>query len=78
MRKRNTKGDCKVQTLATPPSAPSAEVIIDSERAFQTVCTEKKKKHGGVMLLIYRDISHMPITELENNSESVWVKNIRK
>ena len=29
---------------------------------------------GGVMLLIYKDISHMPITELENNSESIWVK----
>ena len=27
-----------------------------------------------VMLLIHKDISHMPITELENNSESVWVK----
>ena len=26
------------------------------------------------MLLIHKDISHMPITELENNSESVWVK----
>ena len=29
---------------------------------------------GGVMLLIHKDISHMPITELENDSESVWVK----
>ena len=29
---------------------------------------------GGVMLLIQKDILHMPITELENNSESVWVK----
>ena len=29
---------------------------------------------GGVMLLVHKDISHMPITELENNSESVWVK----
>ena len=28
----------------------------------------------GVMLLIHKDISHMPITELENDSESVWVK----
>ena len=27
-----------------------------------------------MMLLIHRDISHMPIMELENNSESVWVK----
>ena len=31
-------------------------------------------KGGGVMLLIHKDISHMPITELENDSESVWVK----
>ena len=29
---------------------------------------------GGVMLLIHKDISHMPITELENDSVSVWVK----
>ena len=29
---------------------------------------------GGVMLLVHKDISHMPITELENNSESIWVK----
>ena len=26
------------------------------------------------MLLIHKDISHMPITEFENDSESVWVK----
>ena len=26
------------------------------------------------MLLVHKDISHMPITELENNSESVWNK----
>ena len=26
------------------------------------------------MILIHKDISHMPITELENDSESVWVK----
>ena len=26
------------------------------------------------MLLVHKDISHMHITELENNSESVWVK----
>ena len=29
---------------------------------------------GGVMLLIHKDVSHMPITGLENDSESVWVK----
>ena len=26
------------------------------------------------MLLIHKDILHMPITELENDSGSVWVK----
>ena len=26
------------------------------------------------MLLIHKDISHMPITELENDSKLVWVK----
>ena len=29
---------------------------------------------GGVMLLVHKDISHMPIKELENDSESIWVK----
>ena len=29
---------------------------------------------GGVMLLLHKDISHMPITDLENNSESILVK----
>ena len=29
---------------------------------------------GGVMLLVHKDISHMPITELKNDSESIWVK----
>ena len=27
-----------------------------------------------MMLLIHKDSSHMPITELENNSEPEWVK----
>ena len=35
---------------------------------------DRTSKGGGVMLLIHKDISHMPITELENDSESVWVK----
>ena len=41
-------------------------------------CIQERQKHSmrwcNVTLLIYKDISHMPITELENNSESVWVK----
>ena len=26
------------------------------------------------MMLVHKDISYMPITELENDSESIWVK----
>ena len=29
---------------------------------------------GGVMLLVHNDISHLPTSELEKNSESLWVK----
>ena len=29
---------------------------------------------GGVMLLVHKDIPHMPLTELDNDSESVWFK----
>ena len=40
-----------------------------------SVYRKNRNTHGGgVMLLIHRDISHMPIMELDNNSESVWVK----
>ena len=40
-------------------------------------CVYRKDKNlyrGDVMLLVHKDIQHMPIIELKNNSESVWVK----
>ena len=40
-----------------------------------SVLRKDRNIHGGmVMLLVHKDISHMPITELENGSESIWVK----
>ena len=59
------------------------ETKIDStitSELFPETCmysVYRKDRHthgGGVMLLIHRDISHMPTVELENSSESVWVK----
>ena len=53
---------------------------ISTSELFPETCPynvyrkDRNSKGGGVMLLIHRDISHMPITELENDSESVWVK----
>ena len=35
---------------------------------------DRNIRGNGVMLLVHKDISHMPITELENDSESIWVK----
>ena len=36
--------------------------------------TEISMVSGFMVLLVHKDISHMPITELENDSESIWVK----
>ena len=53
---------------------------ISTSELFPETCPynvyrkDRKSKGGDVMLLIHKDISHMPITELKNDSESVWVK----
>ena len=53
---------------------------ISTSELFPETCPynvyrkDRNSKGGGVMLLIHKDISHMPITELENDSDSVWVK----
>ena len=53
---------------------------ISTSELFPETCPynvyrkDRNSKGGGVILLIHKDISHMPITELENDSESVWVK----
>ena len=40
-----------------------------------SVCRKDRNIHGsGAMLLVHKDISYMPITELENDPESNWVK----
>ena len=40
-----------------------------------SVYRKDRNTHGGGMMLpIHRIISHMPIMELDNKSESVWVK----
>ena len=58
------------------------ETTIDSSIAtsehFPEACPysvyrKDRNIHGsGVMLLVHKDISHMPVTELENDSESIF------
>ena len=60
------------------------KIKIDSSIAISELFPEtcpysvyRKDRHihgGGIMLLVHKDISHMSITELENDSESIWVK----
>ena len=67
-----------------PPIVAIQETKIDSSistsELFPETCPynvyrkDRNSKGGGVVLLIHKDISHMPIIELENDSESVWVK----
>ena len=53
---------------------------ISTSELFQETCPynvnrkDRTLDGGGVMLLIHKDIPHMPIAELENSSESVWLK----
>ena len=35
---------------------------------------DRNLHHWGVMLLIHKGIPHMPLSELENDSKSVWAK----
>ena len=56
------------------------EKASDQFMTFHKICMysvyrkDRNTHGGGVMLFSHRDISHMSIMEMENNSESVWVK----
>ena len=62
-----------IQETKIDSSIATSELFPES--CPYNVYRKDRNLHGGsVMLLVHKDISHMPITELENNSESVWVK----
>ena len=52
----------------------SASELFPESCPYRVYRKDKTIDGGGVMLLIHKDISHMPISEVENNSESIWVK----
>ena len=65
---QETKNDSSISTSELfPETCPY--IVYRKDRNCKGCC---------LMLLIHKDISHMPITELENGSESVWVKSVRK
>ena len=60
--------------VAKLDSSISASELLPESYQYSVYRKDRTLDGGGVMLLIHKDISDMPITELESNSESVWVK----
>ena len=61
-----------IQETKTDSSISTSELFPES-CPYNVYRKDRTLDGGGVMLLIHKDSSHMPITELENDSESVWV-----
>ena len=55
-------------------SAISTSELFPETCPYSVYRKDRNIHGGGVMLLVHEDISHMPITELENDSGSIWVK----
>ena len=62
-----------IHETKTDSSIPTSELFPES-CPYNVYRKDRTLDGGGVMLLIHKDMLHMPITELENDSESVWVK----
>ena len=63
-----------IQETKIDSSISTSELFPESCPSYNVYRKDKTLDGGGVMLLIHKDIAHMPITEQENDSESVWVK----
>ena len=62
-----------VQETKIDSSVATSELFL--ETCPYSVYRKDRSIHGcRVMLLIHKDVSHMPITELENDLEPFWVK----
>ena len=59
-----------VQETKTDSSITTSELFPEISE-YSVYRKDRNVQGGGVMLLIHRDISHMQIIELENDSESV-------
>ena len=48
--------------------------LCSSKCQYNVFRKDRNHHGGGVMLLIHKDVPHMPFSELENDSELVWAK----
>ena len=63
-----------IRKLGNRRSSEETSELFPETCPYSVYRKDRNIHGGGVMLLVHKDISHMPITELENDSESVWVK----
>ena len=53
-------------------SSVAASELFPETCQYNVLRKDRNFYCGGVMLLTHKDIPHMPLSELENDSESVW------
>ena len=63
-----------LETKTKNDSSVSTSELLPETCPYSVYRKDRNSIGGSVMLLIHKDISHMPNTELEDDSESVWVK----
>ena len=66
-------GIVAVQETKIDENISSAEIIPNSCN-YSVYRRDRNDGAGGVMTLVRKDIVHTPLMELENDSESIWVK----
>ena len=62
-----------IQETKIDETISSVELFPDS-CPYNVYRKDRNLHGGGVMLLINKELPHMPLKELENDLESVWVK----
>ena len=61
----------KCTTAGGASDSMTASTLFPETCPYSVYRKDRNIHGGGVMLLVHKDISHMPITELENDSESI-------
>ena len=62
-----------IQETKIDGSISTSELFPDS-CSYNAYRKDRDLHSGGVMLHIHKEMPHMPLTELENDSGSVWAK----
>ena len=62
-----------IQVTKIDSSISTSKLFLES-CPYNLYRNDRTLDGGSVMLPIQKNISHIPITELEHDSESVWVK----